>query len=127
MAVEAQWAVKEPAGGSYPLSQNQNTKSTLCRSVTEGRRAVEHNGALLAVRFSFSGLRVHNFEGCLTFPDGILCTPPSKLTLVLALRECDQDIEPKLPDTVDEGKTELASLRSEEVETIRLDTRCKFG
>ena len=85
------------------------------------------HSCLLAVRLSSSDLRIHDFEGCLIFPDGILCTPPSKLTLVLVLRECDQDIEPELPDTVDEGKTELASLRSEEVETIRLDTRCKFG
>ena len=42
------------------------------------------------------------------------------------LRECDPETDPELPDTVNEGNTELASLRPE-AETIRLDIRCKFG
>jgi len=106
----------------FVLSES-NTKSVLA----EGHPAVDPEPATppCCSRVTSSDLLVRDFDRCLTFPDGVHCTsPPNPAPM---LRECDPEMDPEPPDTVAEGNTELASLRPEEAETIRLDVRCKFG
>jgi len=61
-------------------------------------------------------LLVRDLDRCLTFQDGVRCTPPPKPTPVLG--EYDPETDPEPPDTVDEGNTEIASLRPKEAETM---------
>ena len=96
-AVEVQWVVINPGPATPPC----------CSHLT-----------------SFD-LLVRDLDRCLTFQDGVRCTSPPNPTPVLG--EYDPETDPEPPDTVDEGNTEIASLRPKEAETIRLDVRCKFG
>jgi len=91
------------------VPSESNTKSTLRRSVLEGRHAVDSEPAMppFCSCFPSSDLLVRDLDHCLTFPHGVRCTHPPNPMPVLC--ECNPETDPEPPDTVDEGNTELPS------------------
>ena len=102
--------------------QSVPSKPGIHHSVDPSPKVSVHLSTLVLICGS-SDPRVRDFEGLLNLSDGVLCAPPNQHLCSANAKE----IEPGLPDVVNEGNTEIASLQPREAEIIRLNVKYQFG